>query len=138
MCFLGRQLRCLVVAGLDILGLQVLERGHRHIGHVSVQLVGGVLIVVAATRQAHANAEWSGPDTLGPDVLVQTGVDPHIGGAHLPLGELADLLDGAGRALLEANVVDTLGQVNGALARHDFVDRGFVDFLTLGLGHCAV
>lgn len=71
-------------------------------------------------------------------MLVQTGVDPHIGGAHLPLGELADLLDGAGRALLEANVVDTLGQVNGALARHDFVDRGFVDFLTLGLGHCAV
>jgi len=76
------------------------------------------------------------PDTLGPDVLVQTGVDPHIGGAHLPLGELADLLDGAGSALLEADVVDALGQVNGALAGHNFVDRRFVDFLALGLGHC--
>lgn len=60
---MGLQLRCLVVAGLDVLRLQVLERGHGHVGHVGVQLVGRVLIVVATTRQTHTDAEWGGPES---------------------------------------------------------------------------
>ena len=79
----------------------------------------------------HINA----PDSLGPDVLVQTGVDAHILGAHLLLGELADLLDGPGSALLEANLVDALRHVNGALARHHLIDRRLVALLGLCLGH---
>lgn len=76
------------------------------------------------------------PDTLGPDVLVQAGVDADIVGSHLTLGKLADLLDGAWGTLLEADVVHTLGQVNGAFAGDNFVDRRLVAFLTLGLCHC--
>lgn len=49
---------CLIFGGLNVLRLQVLECGHRHVGNQSVQFVGRVLIVVAATRQAHTNAEW--------------------------------------------------------------------------------
>lgn len=76
------------------------------------------------------------PDTLGPDVLVQAGVDADIVGSHLTLGKLADLLDSAWGTLLEADVVHTLGQVNGAFAGDNFVDRRLVAFLTLGLCHC--
>lgn len=75
------------------------------------------------------------PDTLGPDVLVQTGVDAHVLGAHLLLGELADLLDGARRTLLVSDAVDQLGQVNGAFTGDHLVDGGLVAFLLLRLGH---
>lgn len=76
------------------------------------------------------------PDALGPDVLVQSGVDAHVLGAHFLLGELADLLDGAGGALLVANAVDQLGQMDCAFAGDHLVDGRLVTLLLLGLGHC--
>lgn len=68
-------------------------------------------------------------------MFVETGVDAHVLGAHLLLGELADLLDGPGSALLEANLVDALRHVDGALARHHLIDRRLVALLGLCLGH---
>lgn len=68
-------------------------------------------------------------------MLVQAGIDAHIAGAHLRLGELADLLDRSRCALLEANVVHSLRQVNGALAGHHLIDGGLVALLGLGLRH---
>lgn len=69
-------------------------------------------------------------------MLVEAGIDANIIGAHLALGKLADLLDGARRTLLEADVVHTLGQMNCALAGDNFVDRRLIAFLALGLCHC--
>lgn len=45
-----------------------------------------------------------GLDTLGPDLLVQAGVDTDIGGTHGLLGESLDSLDGVGGTLLEGSV----------------------------------
>lgn len=42
------------------------------------------------------------PDALSPESLVETGVDADVLGAHLLLGELADLINGTRGALLEA------------------------------------
>jgi hypothetical protein len=45
------------------------------------------------------------PHSLGPQELVETGVDSNVGGGHLLLGELAHLLDGAGSTALEAAAI---------------------------------
>ena len=55
------------------------------------------------------------PDTLVPDVLVEPRVDPDVIGPHLLEGELLDLLDGPGSAVLEADAVQPLVQVDGVL-----------------------
>ena len=45
------------------------------------------------------------PNTLGPEMLVQPGFDPHIIGTHLLLGKLLDLLDSTRSTVLEADAV---------------------------------
>ena len=51
-------------------------------------------------------------------MLVEPGVDPDVGGAHLLLGELFDLLDGAGGPVLVADAVKPLVKVDGVLTGH--------------------
>ena len=58
-------------------------------------------------------------DHLGPDGLVEPGVDPDVGGAHLLLGKLLDLLDSPGRLVLEPNPVQPLMHVDGVLTGDD-------------------
>ena len=86
--------------------------GDVDVGYEGVELVHGVLVLVPQPRQADAHAEGDTSHTLdkrlvtvavlllktnlGPDGLVEPGVDPHILGAHLLLGELLDLLDSWG------------------------------------------
>jgi len=48
---------------------------------VAVQLLLGALLVVTSPRDADAEPEWAALDTLLPDLLVQLGVDPDVGGA---------------------------------------------------------
>ena len=50
---------------------------------VRVKLLLGILLVVAAAADAHAQAEGTALDALLPDLLVQLGVDPDVGGALL-------------------------------------------------------
>lgn len=71
------------------------------------------------------------PDTLGPEVLVESGVDSDIGGAHLLLGELLHFLDGAGSAVLEPDPVEALVQIDGVLAGHHLA-HGRALLLTFG------
>lgn len=61
-------------------------------------------------------------NTLGPQLLVQVGVDPHISGAHLDLGKLADFLDGARGAFLETYSMEPLVEVDGVLAGDHLID----------------
>uniref|UniRef100_A0A1L8E6B4 Uncharacterized protein n=1 Tax=Haematobia irritans TaxID=7368 RepID=A0A1L8E6B4_HAEIR len=131
----GVQAKHLIIIGFNIFGLQVLESGNGNISDQCVQFVGRVFIVITATSQAYTHTEWSGSDTLGPDVLVQAGIDSNIIGAHFLFGEFADFLNGTRSTLLEANVVHTLGQVNSALAGDYFIDGGFVALLTFCFGH---
>lgn len=145
-----------LILRLDVFCLELLEAFDCNVGDQGVQFVDGVFIVVATAREANAYAErWIStnnpnlvtdtrlntvtvlPDTTAPDRLVQAGVDSHILGVHLLLGELADDLDGSGRALLETDGVKTLVEVNGALACHNLIDCGLGAFLGLAFGHFA-
>ena len=64
-------------------------------------------------------------------MLVEPGVDPDVVGAHLLLGKLLDFLDGAGGAVLEADAVQALVQVDGVFAGHHLAHGGA---LLLALG----
>ena len=61
---------------------------------------------------------------LGPQRLIQLGVQSDVVGAHGLLRELDDALDGPGRALLEGAAVDALVQVDGVFARYDVFEGG--------------
>merc|ERR1711997_745509 len=87
----------------DVFRLETLEGGDADVGDQSVQLVGAVLILVTETGQSDTHSEWNTLDALAPQVLVQPGVDAHVVGSHLLFGKLLDLLDGSGRAVLEAD-----------------------------------
>ena len=65
-------------------------------------------------------------------MLVEPGVNAHVIGSHLLLGELLDLLDSPGSAVLEADAVKPLVQVDGVLAGHHLAHgRAFGLLLTL-------
>jgi hypothetical protein len=57
-------------------------------------------------------------------VLVQPGIDPHVAGSHLLLGELLHLLDGAGSTVLEANSMQSFVEIDGVLASDDLTHGG--------------
>ena len=63
-------------------------------------------------------------DTLGPDRLVELGVEADVLGAHRLLGELNDRLHGMGGTLLEGAAVHALVQVDGVLAGDDVLEGG--------------
>lgn len=78
------------------------------------------------------NTETAGEvlDTVLPHLLVELGVKTNVLGTHGLLGESDDLLDGAGSALLEGDVVDALVKVDGVLAGHNIV-KGRAGLLAL-------
>merc|ERR1719220_414407 len=96
--------------GLNVLGLESLESsfGDLDVSDEGVELVDAVLVLVPQPRQADPHPEGDAPHALGPDGLVQAGVDPHVLGPHLLLSKLLDLLDGAGGAVLEPDPVEPL------------------------------
>ena len=61
-------------------------------------------------------------DALGPDRLVELGVEADVGGAHGLLGELDYGLDGMGGPLLERTAVHALVQVDGVFAGDDVLE----------------
>ena len=65
-------------------------------------------------------------------MLVEPGVDPDVVGAHLLDGELLHFFDGAGRAVLEADAVQPLVQVDGVLAGHHLAHRRAALLLAAG------
>ena len=81
--------------GLHILSLESLEAslGDLDMGDESVQLVDAILVLVPEPGQADPHPEGDAPHALGPDGLVQPGVDPHVLGSHLLLCKLLDLLN---------------------------------------------
>jgi len=58
-----------------------------------IQLVHGVLVLISQTGKTDAHPEGNTSNTLGPDGLVQPGVNPDILGPHLLLSKLLDLLN---------------------------------------------
>jgi len=85
------------------LGLETLEGSDGNVRDVGVQLLLGLLIIVTLAGQANADAVLDGLNTLGPDLLVQAGVDTDIGGTHGLLGKGLDGLDGVRSTLLEGS-----------------------------------
>ena len=51
-------------------------------------------------------------------MLVESGVDPNVGGSHLLLSELLHLLDGTWGTVLESDAVEPLVKVDGVLTGH--------------------
>jgi hypothetical protein len=64
-------------------------------------------------------------------MFVESGIDPHVCGSHLFLGELLHLLNGPRGAVLKADAVQALVQVDGVLAGHHLTHRGTL-LLVLG------
>lgn len=61
-------------------------------------------------------------DTLGPDRLVELGVEANVLGAHGLLSELDHRLDGMGGPLLEGATVHALVQVDGVFTGDDVLE----------------
>lgn len=92
-------------------------------GHVGVQLLLGTLIIVTFPLKLDPQPMGDGLDALGPDGLVEFGVESDVGGAHGLLGKVDDGLDGPGSALFEGAAVDALVEVDGVFAGHDILER---------------
>ena len=95
--------------------MQTLEGGNLDELGEGVELLAGLLVVVALAAQPNADAGGGLADAGGPNVLVELGVDPDVLGPHGLGGELLDGLDGAGGSLLEGRLVDHLGEVDGVV-----------------------
>ena len=78
-----------------VLSLKALEGslGDLDVGDESVELVDAVLVLVPQPGQPDPHPEGNAPHSLGPDGLVEPGVDPHVLGPHLLLSKLLDLLN---------------------------------------------
>lgn len=61
-------------------------------------------------------------DTPCPNLLVQSRVEPHIGGSHCLLGEVDYRFDGPWGALFEGTAMHALVQVNGVLPGDDIFE----------------
>jgi len=116
----------LICGSFDIFSLQTLESAPSddHMGHEGVQLLGRILILVTKAGKAHSHPERYSADSLGPDGFVETSVDPHVGGSHLLLSELLDLLYSARGPVLEANAMKTLVEVDGVFTGHNLAHSG--------------
>ena len=81
--------------GLHVLSLESLEAslGDLDMGDKSVQLVDAVLVLVPEPGKTDPHPEGDAPHSLGPDGLVEPGVDSHVLGAHLLLSKLLDFLE---------------------------------------------
>ena len=55
-------------------------------------------------------------------MLVESGVDPYVGGSHLLLSKVLHLLDGT---VLESDAMEPLVKVNGVLMGHHLHHGGF-------------
>jgi hypothetical protein len=73
-------------------------------------------------------------DTLGPELLVELGVDADVARAHRLLGKLDDGLDGVRGALLEGAAVDVFVEVDGVFAGDDVLEGGARLAASLALG----
>ncbi len=76
------------------------------------------------TLELHTQAVGHGLDALGPDGLVELGIQADVGGAHRLLRKVNHRLNGPGGALLERAAVHALVQVDGVLAGDDVLERG--------------
>lgn len=88
-----------------------------------------LLVLVALACQPDAHAEGDVAHALRPQVLVKLGVEAHVLRLHRLLRKLAELADGARRALLEGDTVQPLVKIDGVLAR-DQVGRGLLLTIT--------
>mmetsp|Transcript_2761 Transcript_2761/g.6195 ORF Transcript_2761/g.6195 Transcript_2761/m.6195 type:complete len:207 (-) Transcript_2761:50-670(-) len=114
------QKTCLNV--VDNLGADTAEAvGHVGHGHEGVQVLRGVLVVVALAGDLHADAAGHVADALGPDVLVELDVNAHVGGLHHLASELLHRSHRLGGPLLEVDAVQRLAEVDGVLASHDIL-----------------
>lgn len=72
-----------------------------NVGDESVQLLAGVLVLVALSGKLDTDASGNVPNALAPQEFVQRDVKTNVLRAHHLLSKLLDLLDGAGSAVLE-------------------------------------
>lgn len=73
-------------------------------------------------------------NTLGPQLLVQLRVDPHVFRPHRFLRKLDDALHGPWCALLERAAVHALVEVDGVLAGDDVLEGGALALSCLCIG----
>ena len=89
----------------------------------------GVFILVPQSGKTNANSERDISDSLGPNVLVKSGINSNIVSFHLLLSKLLDLLDCSWGPVLEADSVETLVEVDGVLAGYHLTHGGALTLL---------
>ena len=103
--------------------LQTLEGSNGDETDEGVKLSLSIFIFVTTTAHADTNATGDILDTLGPNVLVEFGVDTDIRGSQGFQSESLDGLDGRGGALLKRLAVNVFVKVNGVFTSDDFSSR---------------
>eukprot|EP00639_Heterosigma_akashiwo_P005957 CAMPEP_0194567818 /NCGR_PEP_ID=MMETSP0292-20121207/6140_1 /TAXON_ID=39354 /ORGANISM="Heterosigma akashiwo, Strain CCMP2393" /LENGTH=143 /DNA_ID=CAMNT_0039417661 /DNA_START=44 /DNA_END=477 /DNA_ORIENTATION=- len=98
-----------------LLGLEALEVSDLDVLHQGVEGLLRVFVLVALAAQANAHAVGDVLDALGPDELVELGIDSHVACAHHLSGEGLDLADGLGGLLPEGGLVQPLVKVDGVV-----------------------
>jgi len=76
------------------------------------------------TLKLHTDPVGNTLNSPCPESLVQLGVDPYVGGAHLLLSKGDDRFYGGGGTLLKGTTVHILVKVDGVLARHNVLKGG--------------
>ena len=64
--------------GINVHGLETLVRVNRDVGNKSVQLVGGVFVLVSLSVKSDSDSVLDVLDTVFPDGLVQASVDSDV------------------------------------------------------------
>jgi hypothetical protein len=117
---------------LGELGLSSLVSVNGNVLGESVESLFSLLIVVLLSAESNSNSSRDVSDSLGPEELVESGVDSDILGLHLFLSVLNNLFDCLGSSLLELNSMESFMKVDGV------VSSDFVDFFLLSLCHLII
>jgi len=102
---------------------------HHDMGDNGVQLLLGILVVVATPLAADTHPVWDVLNTLAPDSLVELRVHTNILGLHHLLSELANGTNSTRGALLEGAAVKALVEVDGVLAGNALLTHRFAGLL---------
>jgi len=95
----------------------------------------GLLVVVSLSGESASDSLWHVGATLGPDLLVQVGVDSDVLGAHLLESKLSDSLDSFSGSEFSALSVDSLVEVDGVLSGDDLLHGGSLLLVLLFWSH---
>ena len=98
--------------------------------------MGRIFVVIPFPGQSDPDSSGNIPDSMTPDELVQSSVDPHVNSSHSLLSEFLDDLYGSRSSLLQSVSMKLLMKVHCVFSGHDFIQGRSPSLFSLCLlGH---